>query len=116
MAHMHEQRVMGSSGRWLSVLCTLALATCSSTEVAPGPGIAIDADANPTLADAGDAMTPGSCDTQCAPVSVTLKQAAPPEDCTFAIGRVPPAPINVRVRNGGTTIPQSDTDGWAYEP
>jgi hypothetical protein len=111
---MHERS--GSLGEWLSVLFTLALATCSSTTAAPGPDSAVDPDANPTPADAGDAVAPGTCDTQCAPLRVTLTRAAAPEDCTFAIGRVPPDPTNVRVHNGSMTVPQSDTDGWAYEP
>jgi hypothetical protein len=116
MAHMHERRVMGWSAGWSSVLCTLALAACSSMQVGLAPDSAVDADANATPADAGDTMAPASCNTQCSPVSVTLQRAAPPDDCTFALGQVPPDPTNVRLRNGAMTIPQSETDGWVYEP
>jgi hypothetical protein len=100
-------RVTGTWGTGIvSTCCALWLAACSSQEH-PTSGADAAADADLDLV-----VTIDSCSI----TSHTLVPQAPPNDCTFTFDQVPRDPTSVKFKTGGKTIPQSDTEGWVYEP
>ncbi|SRR6266700_2695078 len=115
-------RAPGGNVLWVGLLAALCLglAACSSQQAAgdvsgAGGAGALDG-GTPTGAGQPDGTgAPSACVVNCGLVQYTLTQRAP-DSCTFFLAVVPPDPNNVAVKLGNTTIPESDTEGWAFEP